>query len=97
MPDHQVETPDASDAGYQSYLLRLWQERPGGERRVLLQDVLSGESRWFASLEALFAHLRADPKSQKKPLGSAQAGGQKGKRTIPSTTLGVSLSNSDVL
>ena len=40
-------------------VLRWWQEGPGSGERVLLQDVLGGEPRCFASLESLFAYLDA--------------------------------------
>lgn len=43
--------------GYQSYLLRLWQESPGAEQRALLQDVLTGERRHFSNLDYLLAYL----------------------------------------
>ena len=59
--------PDAGDAEYRSYLLRLWQEGAGGEQRALLQDVLSSEARYFSSLEELVAYLDTD---QARPQGS---------------------------
>jgi|GEM_PF-7101705 len=51
----QVRT--TGDTLYRSYLLRLWQEEPGGEHRAILQDVLSGESRSFSSLGTLVVHI----------------------------------------
>jgi hypothetical protein len=45
------------ESRYRSYLLRLWQEAPGDADRVILQDVLGGETRGFPSLESLFAYL----------------------------------------
>jgi hypothetical protein len=51
-----VRRPDGST--YRSYLLRLWQEAPGDADRVLLQDVVSGATRGFPSLESLFAFWR---------------------------------------
>lgn len=56
--DHS-ENRAAGSAHYRSYLLRWWQEGPGSGERVLLQDVLGGEPRCFASLESLFAYLDA--------------------------------------
>ena len=45
---------------YLSYLLRLWQTRSEGELiwRASLEEARTGESTGFASIEALFAHLR---------------------------------------
>jgi hypothetical protein len=43
----------------QSFLLRLWREDPGGERRVLLQDILEGKRHCFADLDELFAFLNS--------------------------------------
>ncbi len=57
MSHNRSEYPDDGDTQYRSYLLRLWQEGPGGEHRALLQDVLSSESRYFSSLEDLFTYL----------------------------------------
>jgi hypothetical protein len=59
MTTDRIEIPDTGEPRYQSYLLRLWQEGSGGEKRALLQEVMSGESRRFSSLEELFAHLGA--------------------------------------
>ncbi len=56
------------DALCQSFLLRLWREGPGGERRALLQDVLSGERRHFPNLAGLFAFLDA-PEGQENISG----------------------------
>ena len=50
-------SPDGSR--YRSYLLRLWQEAPGDADRVVLQDVVGGETRGFPSLESLFVYLDA--------------------------------------
>jgi hypothetical protein len=50
------QRPDGST--YRSYLLRLWQEAPGDADRVLLQDVVGGETRGFPSLESLFVFFR---------------------------------------
>jgi hypothetical protein len=47
------------ESRYRSYLLRLWQEAPGDADRVVLQDVVGGETRGFPSLESLFAYLNA--------------------------------------
>lgn len=47
-------------AGYQVYLVRLWQERPGGPWRALAKDSQSGDEVRFATLEqlCLFLHER---------------------------------------
>jgi hypothetical protein len=42
----------------QSYLLRLWRDKPAGKWHASLQDVRSGERIGFADLERLFAYLR---------------------------------------
>jgi hypothetical protein len=43
---------------YQSYLLRLWQERPHMLWRASLQDATTNERMAFLDLESLFAYLR---------------------------------------
>lgn len=40
-------------AGYQAYLLRLWQETPHSPWRIWLQDVTTGQGRVFVNLESL--------------------------------------------
>jgi hypothetical protein len=47
--------------GYQSYLLRLWESNEKGEHvwRASVESPLTGERRGFATLQALFAFLRA--------------------------------------
>ena len=47
---------------YLSYLLRLWQTKKDGRLvwRASLQSPDTGERQGFASLEALFAHLRQE-------------------------------------
>jgi hypothetical protein len=47
--------------GYQSYLLRLWESHEKGERiwRASVESPLTGERIGFATLQALFAFLRA--------------------------------------
>ena len=46
-------------AGYYSFLLRLWQvkENGGQEWRATLENVESGEKRGFTSVEGLLAYL----------------------------------------
>jgi len=46
-------------AGYYSFLLRLWQvkENGGQEWRASLENVESGEKRGFTSVEELLAYL----------------------------------------
>jgi hypothetical protein len=64
MSEGRMEIRENGEPRYQSYLLRLWQEGSGEEKRALLQDVVSGESRSFASLGSLFDHLRRSPGQQ---------------------------------
>lgn len=42
---------------YQSFLLRMWRERPDGAWRASLENVTSGEKHGFAHLEQLVAFL----------------------------------------
>ncbi|MCG2786565.1 MAG: hypothetical protein L6461_15850 [Anaerolineae bacterium] len=51
---------------YQAYLLRLWKDGDSQDWRALLVDVRSNDQQGFASLEALFEHLRklTDPGTQ---------------------------------
>ena len=44
-------------AGYQAYLVRLWQESPQGPWRALAKDARSGEEVHFSTLEQLFLFL----------------------------------------
>jgi hypothetical protein len=46
-----------SAAGYQAYLVRLWQQSPSGPWRALAKDSRSGEEVHFATLEQLFLFL----------------------------------------
>lgn len=43
---------------YQSFLLRLWQERPNMLWRASLKDATTDERIGFLDLESLFAYLR---------------------------------------
>ena len=67
MSQFQSDDRTTPKTRYRSFLLRLWQEEPSGERRAMLQDVVSGESLSFPNLESLTNHL------------SATMGGQEGK------------------
>jgi subtilisin-like proprotein convertase family protein len=44
-------------AGYQAYLVRLWQESPRGSWRALAKDARTGDEVRFATLEQLFLFL----------------------------------------
>jgi len=44
-------------AGYQAYLVRLWQESPRGAWRALAKDARTGDEVRFATLEQLFLFL----------------------------------------
>lgn len=48
---------------YQSYLLRLWRESINGEWRASLQNVTTGQCRYFASLPQLCAFLEETTRS----------------------------------
>ncbi len=48
----------ARSGQYHAYLLRLWQEDETKEWRALIEDAHSDARRGFATLEALFEHLR---------------------------------------
>jgi len=43
---------------YQSFLLRLWQEKPGEAWRASAKEILSGERVHFANLDDLFTYLQ---------------------------------------
>lgn len=46
------------ESNYRSFLLRLWrQEKKDAPWRVMLQDVQTGEQRYFASLKDAFRFL----------------------------------------
>lgn len=42
---------------YQSYILRIWQEHPGGDWRSTLTDTRTQECSAFATMSELFAFL----------------------------------------
>ncbi len=44
-------------AGYQAYLVRLWQESPRGAWRALIKDARTGDEVRFATVEQLFLFL----------------------------------------
>lgn len=52
------EFPPVAHAGYQAYLLRLWQEPPQSSWRFWLQDVATGQGQVFANLESLEQFLQ---------------------------------------
>jgi hypothetical protein len=50
----------AEQSGYQSFLLRLWRVKEGEESWwASLESAQTGERRGFASLDALFEHIRS--------------------------------------
>ena len=50
----------AEQADYQSYLLRLWRANGGQEDwQASLESAHTGERRGFATLDALFDHVRS--------------------------------------
>ncbi len=72
MRHHRVEQARSGEAvDYHSYLIRLWRDMSadGADWRASLQDPHTGERRGFASLESLFAYLRAQTTEE----GTAQA------------------------
>lgn len=46
-----------NSAHYQSYLLRLWREGNKGDWRVSLEDIRTGERKYFADLAEMFVYL----------------------------------------
>lgn len=51
---------------YQSYLLRLWRESINGEWRASLQNVSTGQCRYFASLSQLCNFLEETTRSPRR-------------------------------
>lgn len=47
----------AGARNYQSFILRIWQEQPGGDWRSTLTDTRTQECTAFATLTELFAFL----------------------------------------
>jgi hypothetical protein len=47
------------DPGYHAYLVRVWRDDETTPWRASIEDAHTGESRGFASLEALFAFMRS--------------------------------------
>lgn len=48
---------------YHSYLVRLWKESAGSEWRASIQDITSGECRYFSQLGELFQYLEQVPET----------------------------------
>jgi hypothetical protein len=59
-------TNTIQDPDYRSYLLRLWRATCDGQTvwRASLESPQTGEQAGFASLEALFDHLRASTQAK---------------------------------
>ena len=58
MSEQAGRTEGRSD--YQSYLLRLWRAKEGeGGWRAFLESAQTGERKGFATLDALFEHVRS--------------------------------------
>lgn len=53
MPTQQGESPT-----YQSYLVRLWRDKPSSPWRVSLQSTATEELRHFATVEELWGFLQ---------------------------------------
>ena len=58
MEKNRIPSSTFGDGQPRSYLLRLWQEEPGGEQRAMLRNVLSGDRHHFSSLADLFTFLQ---------------------------------------
>jgi hypothetical protein len=79
-----------SDPEYTSFLIRLWREPPaslasqatGYEWLVQVEHISSGEKQYFASLDGLFAFIRAQlPGPPQKPVEPVGKSTVKGGRT----------------
>jgi hypothetical protein len=76
---------DLQKTGYQSYLLRIWQNSPGSERRIMLQDVITNQHWHFVDLERLFEFLQTQTENfylvhfssseKDRPPGAGEPGG----------------------
>lgn len=52
---------------YQSYLLRIWKEGPDLDWRASVQEIASGETRHFASLDGLLEFLHCQTEARVSP------------------------------
>lgn len=59
---------------YQSFLLRVWREGVGDERRASLQNIASGEISYFANLTDMFAFLCVQVHGHPYPPGKVDEG-----------------------
>jgi hypothetical protein len=69
---------------YQSYLLRLWRAKEGEEGwRASLESAQTGERKGFATLDALFDHVRSQTLGEKSECSRGEddaKGGKQGRR-----------------
>jgi hypothetical protein len=48
---------------YQSYLVRLWKEGAESDWRASIQDIASGECKYFSQLGELFLFMEQNPET----------------------------------
>jgi hypothetical protein len=53
----------AQERYYRSFLVRLWKEYAKAEWRASIQDIASGECRYFPNLNELFMYLEQIPET----------------------------------
>jgi hypothetical protein len=66
------------DSYYRSYLIRFWKEHAESDWRASIQDIGSGECKYFARLSELLQFLEqaldnAPPERSKSPAGPPRA------------------------
>ena len=69
---HSTQHLQQNSGSYRAYLVRLWQEDEEGVWRASAQAVQSGEVVRFASLQALYAFLRANTEAARPARSSGQ-------------------------
>jgi hypothetical protein len=55
----EMAQPMSDEPGYNAYLLRVWQDKPGGAWRIMLQDARNGRRYGFADVSYLSFFLQA--------------------------------------
>jgi hypothetical protein len=64
----------AQERYYRSFLVRLWKEHAGSEWRASIQDIASGECRYFSEMGELIQFLNRVPETYPPDLSKAATG-----------------------
>lgn len=68
---HFLINMKAQERYYRSFLVRLWKEYAGSEWRASIQDIASGECRYFSEMGELFQFLKNVPETSTLDMSKA--------------------------